>query len=137
MRDLESFCVHDDAEPERQERCRSRKHVRKVSCSCDRQKRKCRRPGKTGRVCRSLRVSGPREVRVAGMARFARGIAGQARGSFNGMKTNQQIVLTRDCEATTIPGGTPYFLRSGSPVRLTQPPAPTHPVMHHTASILP
>src|SRR5260221_9588292 len=136
MRYLESLCFHDDANLEGQERRGSRKHVRKVSCSCDRQKRKRRRPGKTSRVCRSLGVSSPRQMRFTGMACIARRTPGQARGSFNRMKTNQQIVLTRDCEATTVPGGSPYFLRSGSTVRLTQALGGSYTVMNDTGYIL-
>jgi probable FeS assembly SUF system protein SufT len=52
------------------------------------------------------------------------------------MKTNQQIVLMRDCEATTIPGGTPYFLRSGSTVRLTQALGGSYTVMNDIGYML-
>jgi len=52
------------------------------------------------------------------------------------MKPNQQVVLTRDCEATTVPGGSQYFLRSGSTVRLTQALGGSYTVMNDSGYIL-
>ncbi|HWX55625.1 MAG TPA: putative Fe-S cluster assembly protein SufT [Verrucomicrobiae bacterium] len=52
------------------------------------------------------------------------------------MKPNQQVVLTRDCPATTVPGGSPYFLRAGSTVRLTQALGGNYTVMNDTGYIL-
>ncbi|HLY99417.1 MAG TPA: putative Fe-S cluster assembly protein SufT [Candidatus Angelobacter sp.] len=52
------------------------------------------------------------------------------------MNTNQKIVLTRDCQATTVPGGSPYFLRSGGTVRLTQALGGSFTVMNDSGYIL-
>lgn len=52
------------------------------------------------------------------------------------MKPNQQVVLTRDCEATTVPGGSQYFLRAGSTVRVTQALGGSYTVMNDSGYIL-
>src|ERR1700682_33917 len=75
-------------------------------------------------------------MRVAGVARFARRVARQARSGVNRMKQTQQVVLTRDCEATTVPGGSQYFLRSGSTVRVTQALGGSYNVMNDSGYIL-